>query len=165
MTTRPQASGSQEESRLERRFRLLAEAIPQIVWTNRADGSCDYVNRRFLEFTGLTAGQAMGMGWLGAIHPEDRDECLARWNRAVERGEPFEMQYRFLRHDGTVRWFLGRTEELRDDEDQPVRWFGTATDIDDQKRAADEALCRDQFTRRALDNLFASWGSWSWTAP
>ncbi|WP_169979056.1 PAS domain S-box protein [Tautonia rosea] len=155
MTTRSQPSGSQEESRVDWQFRVLAEAIPQIVSTHRADGSCDYINRRFLEFTGLTVEQTLGFGWLSAIHPEDRDECLARWNRAVERGESFKMEYRFLRHDGAARWFLGRTEQLRDHKDRPVHWFTTATDIDDRKRASDQAMHRDLFTRRVLDNLFA----------
>jgi PAS domain S-box-containing protein len=134
----------------ERFFRLLAEAIPEIVFTAGRDGRSDYVNGRWAEFTGLPRERAHGYGWLDVLHPEDLAACRERWSRAVEGGDAFEVEYRFRRHDGSYRWFLGRSEPLLDDDGRVLKWFGTCTDIDDRRRAEQgrEARARAELGRR-----------------
>ena len=114
---------------------LLAEAIPQIVWTARPDGHLDFTNRRWLEYTGLTLEQTEGWNWCRALHPDDLDRVSRQWSESIASGEIFETEYRLRRgSDGSYRWFLVRGELVRDDAGRIVKWFGTCTDIDDQKR-------------------------------
>jgi PAS domain S-box-containing protein len=122
----------------EQSYRHLADAMPQIVWTARPDGYTDYYNQRWLEYTGMTLEQTQGWGWQPALHPEDVEHCLRLWATAVETGKAYEIEYRFRRaSDGTYRWHLGRGVPMRGANGEIVKWFGTATDIDDRKRAED----------------------------
>ncbi len=131
-------------------FRTLAEAIPQIVWTAEPDGELDYYNQRWYDYTGMTPEQTRGWGWKPVIHPEDLDACIARWISAFTRGHPYEVEYRFKRHsDNSYRWHLGRATPLRDDTGSIIKWFGTCTDIDDQKRAV-EASAESEERFRSL---------------
>ncbi|HYI01254.1 PAS domain-containing protein, partial [Hyalangium sp.] len=118
-------------------FQQLAETIPQLVWTTRPDGYHDYYNQRWYDYTGTTPGQSQGEGWQGPFHPDDMPETLRRWHHSLRTGELYETEYRCRRHDGIYRWFLGRAHPVRDAEGRIIKWFGTCTDIDDQKRAAD----------------------------
>jgi PAS domain S-box-containing protein len=137
----------------EQGYRYLTDAMPQIVWTARPDGSTDYYNRRWFEYTGLTLEQAQGWGWQPVLHPEDIGRSLNRWATAVETGEAYEIEYRFRRaSDGSYRWHLGRAVPLRDTNGAIVKWFGTATDIDDRKRA-EESL---RFVAEASEMLASS---------
>ena len=119
--------------RSERRFRLLAEAIPQIVWTTRPDGYCDYQNRRWFNYSGMPADESSGTGWMDAVHPEDRARLGPSWTRTFEGSQGFEFEYRLRRADGSSAG-SSRAEPFCDDEGKVVRWFGTCTDIDDRKR-------------------------------
>ncbi|GAC1470951.1 MAG: hypothetical protein NVSMB9_16590 [Isosphaeraceae bacterium] len=120
----------------ERRYRTLAEAIPQIVWTARPDGNVEYFNGRWYAYTGLSAEQSRGEGWAAALHPDDQSRSLGLWRDAMTARASFEIEYRLRRAlDGSYRWHLGRGIPLLDGEGVVV-WFGTSTDIDDQKRAA-----------------------------
>ncbi|MDY7225764.1 PAS domain-containing protein [Hyalangium rubrum] len=118
-------------------FREVAEAIPQLVWTTRPDGYHDYYNQRWYEYTGTSRDQSQGEGWQNPFHPDDMPETLRRWHHSLRTGELYETEYRCRRHDGVYRWFLGRAHPVRDASGRIVRWFGTCTDIDDQKRAAE----------------------------
>jgi diguanylate cyclase (GGDEF)-like protein/PAS domain S-box-containing protein len=118
----------------ESHFRTLAEAIPQIIWTAKPNGDTDYLNKRWYDYTGLDLEQSNGRGWESALHGDDRALCLRKWEHSVQTGETFQMEYRFRRaSDGTYRWHLGRAVPIRDSNGSIVRWFGTCTDIDDQK--------------------------------
>jgi PAS domain S-box-containing protein len=128
-------------------FRLMSEAIPTMVWVANAAGRAEYFNSRMTDFTGLPVEQILGDYWIDIIHPEDREETLARWVRARIMGEVFEVEYRLRDRDGSFRWFLGRGLPLRDETGQITRWFGTCTDIDDQKHTQ-QAL---QQTRNELE--------------
>ncbi len=120
----------------EHRFRTLAEAIPQIVWTADPNGAHDYVNQRWLDFTDMNIEQARGSGWLSAVHPEDQERCLERWHTSVTTGDVYECQIRLRRAaDGAYHWFLARALPLRDAAGRITKWFGTSTDIHAQKRA------------------------------
>ena len=122
----------------EERFRQLIEAMPQLVWTALPDGQRDYFNTRWLQYTGLTAADALGDGWLRAVHPEDRSANLKRWLQAVEGGSEYQMEQRLRGADGRYRWFLSRALPLRDAQRQIVRWFGTSTDIQGMRNAEQE---------------------------
>lgn len=117
------------------RFRQIADSMPQIVWTARPDGGMDYFNQRWYDYTGATFEQTRDWGWRSMVHPDDLDVALERWKQAVATGEPFESEYRFRHPDGTYRWHLGRAEPIRNARGRIVQWFGTGTDIEDQKQS------------------------------
>ena len=145
-----QAARAQAEAN-EQNYRFLAETIPQIVWTARPDGYLDYYNQRWFDYTGMTLEETEGWGWEKILHPEDLQPCVEAWKYAVVTGESYEIEYRFLRaSDGSYRWHLGRALPLPDKSGQIVKWFGTCTDIDDQKQAEAERsllLEREQAAR------------------
>ena len=121
------------------RYRFLADAMPQIVWTAKPDGNLDYYNKRWFDYTGMTIEQTKDWGWKHVVHPDDLQNCVERWTRAFKTGCDYEVEYRFKRAlDGAYRWHLGRAFALRNEENQIVQWVGTCTDIDDQKRARSE---------------------------
>src|SRR5262249_50624424 len=119
----------------EARFRQLAESLPQLVWTCRADGTCDYISPQFVAYTGIPEAEQLGFGWLQQLHPDDREPTIAAWNQTVATGEPFDIEQRVRRNDGVYRWFKARAVTLRDSGGKVVKWFGSNTDIDDQKQA------------------------------
>lgn len=123
----------------EAKYRALADAMPQIVWTAGPDGQIDYLNRRWTEYTGQpqTAGNA---GWGRVLHPDDAPQANERWAASLRTGEQFEMEVRLLdRGTQAYRWHLIRTVAVRDGGDRVARWFGTATDIHGQKRAEESS--------------------------
>src|SRR2546425_5963207 len=129
------------EDTLQRRedyLRLTIDTIPVLAWCTRPDGSNEFLNQRWLDYTGLTIEEARGWGWRVAIHPDDLPQLLDVWQRLLASGKPGELEARLRRADGGDRWFLFRVEPLRDPQGTIVKWYGTNTDIDDRKRA--EAL-------------------------
>ncbi len=119
----------------EGRYRFLAEAMPQIVWTTGADGLVDYSNARWREYIGMDSGQPSTEAWLRIIHPDDLGRISDSWRRSTEAGLNFAEEVRLRRaSDGSYRWHLSRGEPMRDEAGRVVRWVGTSTDIDDQKR-------------------------------
>ena len=132
----------------ERRFRILAEALPNMVWTAQPDGATDYYNARTTEYTGLTSEQLQGWGWRSTIHPEDLARCLELWTRSIATGEPYEIEFPASPRDGAFRWHLARALALRDDSGRITKWFGSCIDIDDQKRGRGGAAARPRRRRR-----------------
>jgi len=116
-------------------YRLLVEIIPQMVWTARPDGSLDYFNAHVLAYTGRSVRQLEGWGWRSLIHPEYWERCLESWTRALKSGKPHEIEWQLKRDDGKYRWHRGAALPLREG-GRIVRWVGTCTDIDDQRRAS-----------------------------
>jgi PAS domain S-box-containing protein len=129
---RARAEAALKES--EARYRLLAEAIPQLVWITDANGQNEYVNQRFCDYTGLTAEQMRGLKWLSILHPDDLEMTCDRWLAAVHSGQFYEIEYRFRRFDGSYRWFLGQGIPMKDEQGHIYKWFGTCTDIEPQKQ-------------------------------
>ena len=120
-------------------FRFLADLMPQIIWTSKPDGNLDYYNRRWFDYTGLTLAQTKDWGWQPVIHPDDLQNCIDRWTHAFTTGGDYEVEYRFKRaSDGAYRWHLGRAFSQRDAGGNILKWVGTCTDIDDQKRSAEQ---------------------------
>lgn len=131
----------------ERQYRSLAEALPQLVWTAEADGSLDYGNRRWVEYTGMEYEKMLGWAWTSVLHPDDVANCMAVWRRALEANSPYEVEYRLRRADGMYRWHIGRAQPIYNGSHSIIRWFGTCTDIDDQKRASEAAGRLDEQMR------------------
>ena len=120
----------------EARFRALAQALPNQVWTARPDGLLDWFNQRILEYSGMTAQQLNGIGWGDIVHPDDLGGVAAIWQTSLAAQTPYETEFRIRRHDGVYRWHLVRAVPV--DSAQPgeqLRWVGTNTDIDDHKAA------------------------------
>jgi PAS domain S-box-containing protein len=116
------------------RYRQLADAMPQIVWTSNADGEATYFNRRWFEYTGTSEDAADAHSWTLVVHPNDLPAVIARREQTLADGSVFEVEYRFRAADGTYRWHLGRAIPIRTDDGSIDFWIGTATDIDDRKR-------------------------------
>ncbi|MWP37074.1 PAS domain-containing protein [Rhodobacter sphaeroides] len=119
----------------EAMFRSLTEAMPQLVWSARPDGSCDFFNRRWTDCTGASTEMAMGDGWRAFYHPDDQPAIDRLWPQALRTGEPYEIEYRLRHRDGSYRWMLGRGVPVRDEAGGILRWMGTCTDIHDLKLA------------------------------
>ncbi|MBE8990912.1 response regulator [Nostoc sp. LEGE 12450] len=123
----------------EERYRYLAEAIPQLVWTTKPNGECDFFNQNWCEYTGLTLEQSLGSGWLAALHPDDIQNADEVWSNAVKNSTTYNNEYRFKRaSDGSYRWQLARGLPLKDEQGIVVKWFGTCTDIHEQKQILEE---------------------------
>jgi two-component system CheB/CheR fusion protein len=114
-------------------FRFVTDFMPQMVWATQPDGYHDFYNQRWYEYTGLSFEQTKGPDWNDVIHPDDQQRAWKNWNHSLQTGESFEIEYRLKRHDGMYCWFLGRALPLRDENEKIVKWFGTCTDIHDQK--------------------------------
>ncbi|MET3711689.1 PAS domain S-box-containing protein [Sphingomonas trueperi] len=139
----------------EAKFRILADAMPQMVWSTRPDGFHDYYNARWYEFTGAPAGSTDGEGWNGMFHAEDQPKAWSAWRHSLETGAPYEIEYRLRNADGTYRWTLGRALPIRDRDGAITRWFGTCTDIHDQKMIqAQREIVAHELSHR-IKNIFA----------
>ncbi len=138
---RATAATRRADHRSNERFRELANAMPQLVWTARPDGTVDYYNDRVCEFEGIRQDADGNWIWEPVLHPDDVQRTLAAWEHAVRTGTPYQMAHRVRRADGTYRWYLSRGVPARDAAGHIIRWYGTATDIHDQKEA-EEGLRR-----------------------
>ena len=142
---RKQAEAALRES--ERRWRTMAEALPNLVWTDLPDGQCDWLSSQWGKYTGIPEDELLGLRWLETvIHPDDRERTLACWNAACADTADYDLEYRIRRHDGQYRWFKTRGVPVRDERGRIVYWFGTCTDIEDHKRA--EAALRESDRRK-----------------
>jgi diguanylate cyclase (GGDEF)-like protein/PAS domain S-box-containing protein len=115
-------------------FHTIAEAVPEIIWTATPDGQDDYFNQRCFDFTGSTLEEMRGMGWGKVVHPDDLGNCISSWQNALQLGQPYEIEYRLRRKDGNFRWFLNRANPIRNATGEIIKWFGTCTDIENQKQ-------------------------------
>ncbi|QNE33554.1 PAS domain-containing protein [Sphingomonas sp. NBWT7] len=142
----------------ELRFRTLADTMPQMVWSTLPDGYHDYYNARWYDFTGAPAGTTDGKGWNDMFHPEDRERAWQVWRDCLATGEPYQIEYRLRHFDGTYRWVLGRALPIRDDAGTIQRWFGTCTDIHEQKLTLEEREIISQELSHRIKNIFAVMG-------
>lgn len=143
----------------EERYRVLADMIPQHIWTTDATGYHGYFSRRWYDFTGATLEETEGERWLRFLHPDDRERTLARWRHSLQTGEPYSIEYRFRSTDGEYRWFMGQAMPLRDEAGKIVEWFGTLTDISERKRLDEERerlLAREREAREQVTTILES---------
>ncbi len=156
ITERKLAAEALEKS--ERQYRFLSEGIMHQVWTAQPDGKLDYVNRRTLEYFGLTYEQMIIDGWLPVVHPDDTADCIKRWTKSLETGEYYEVEFRLKNADGTYRWHLARATAGHDPDEKIVKWFGTNTDIHDKKLAEEELIDARSRLEAALEaGTIATW--------
>jgi PAS domain S-box-containing protein len=141
----------------EARYRTLADTMPQVVFIATASGFVEYVNRPGLEYMGLRLDEAIGFGWLGAIHPDDRRLVADRWLECLKIGKTYEFEHRLLRADGQYRWQLARAVPIGGETGAIVRWIGTSTDIHDHRKVEEDLReTRTEAERQAqeLDRLY-----------
>ncbi len=135
----------------EERFRLLSESVPQIIWTAEANGEIDYYNKRWYEYTNLSYEQSRGRQWKRVIHQEDIEESVKLWERSLKTGKKYESQARLKRaRDSEYIWHLIRAVPIKNSEQKIVRWFGTCTDINEQKKIDER---KDEFISTASHEL------------
>src|SRR5882672_9064624 len=134
-------------------IRLVVDTIPTLAWSAGPDGSADFFNQRWLDYTGLSAKQALGWGWEVAIHPADLPRILETFRDALNSVKPYEVEGRFRRFDGEFRWFLFRASPLCDEAGKVAKWYGTNTDIEDRKRAEDALQSHEQNLRLLVDTI------------
>src|SRR6201998_2693065 len=118
-------------------IRLVVDPIPTLAWSADPDGSAEFFNQRWLDYTGLSAEQALGSGWEVAGYPDDPARILKIFRGALNSVRPYEVEGRFRRFDGEFRWFLFRGSPLRDRSGKVAKWYGTNTDLEERKRAED----------------------------
>jgi PAS domain S-box-containing protein len=133
-------------------IRLVVDTIPTLAWSAGADGSADFFNQRWLDYTGLSAKQALGSGWAVAIHPDDLPRILETFREALSSVKPYEVEGRFRRFDGEFRWFLFRGSPLRDRSGKVAKWYGTNTDLEERKRAEDALRKSEERWRSVFEN-------------
>src|SRR6266436_6678207 len=133
----------------EARLRRIIDTIPALVSGFLSDGSNEFMNQRWHDYTGLSPEQSQGDGWQEPVHPDDLAPLMNRWREARVSGEPGEIEARLRRHDGVYRWFLVRAEPLRDESGKGVKWYATSTDIEDRKQA-EEKLRQDECELRQI---------------
>ena len=135
----------------EKRFRTLSETIPHMMWTATPDGSRNFFNKYFLDYTGLTFEELEGEGWLRIIFPADLERELAQWHHALKTGEEFKIEKRVLHHSGEYRWHITRGIAQKNNEGIIIGWVGTSTEIDDQKKIT-ELLAKTEEQFRTFAN-------------
>lgn len=118
-------------------FQFVTDFMPQMVWATRPDGYHDFYNKQWYDYTGLNFEQTKDKGWSLVLHPDDYERTWKVWQHSLQTGEIYQVEYRMRRHDGQFRWFLARALPMRDEKGAIIKWFGTCTDIHDQKMAAD----------------------------
>ncbi|MCO6391635.1 PAS domain-containing protein [Aliihoeflea aestuarii] len=143
----------------EAKFRAIADAMPQMVWSATPDGLHDYYNARWYEFTGAPEGTTDGEGWNDMFHPDDQARAWGRWRHSLETGELYQIEYRLRHRSGEYRWTLGRALPIRDEAGRIIRWFGTCTDIHETKIAAEEREVVAQELSHRIKNIFSVLGS------
>ncbi len=139
----------------EKKFRLLADSMPQHIWTADPEGNLDYFNQSVFNYSGLSLEQINKDGWLQIVHPDDREENIKEWTKSVATGKDFLIEHRFRKHDGIYRWQLSRALPQRDESGAIRMWVGTSTDIEEQKTFAKtlEAEVSDRTRQLAQNNI------------
>ncbi|MEJ7587460.1 MAG: chemotaxis protein CheB [Ferruginibacter sp.] len=146
-------------SESERKFRTMADFIPQIIWTAQPDGTFDYINRQWYAFTGLVEGEN-SINWSSLLHADDRQQSIEAWNESIQTGEPYQVEYRFKdTKTGEFRWFLAKASAIKDTQGKVLKWFGSFTEIHEHKIIEDElvkAKERAEFSAKTAEDAVRS---------
>jgi PAS domain S-box-containing protein len=121
-------------------LRFVTDTMPQLVWATDGDGNAYFFNERWNGYTGLHLDELAGRGWLRTLHPNDIEKTIRAWALAVETGVGYELEYRVKRHDGAYRWFLARGTAMKNESGKIIKWYGTTTDVHDQKKAEEDII-------------------------
>ncbi|MCT7950910.1 PAS domain S-box protein [Ancylothrix sp. C2] len=141
-------------------YRTLSEAIPELVWSVLPNGTMDFANEKWHEYTGMSLKEVNQEGWIKIIHPDDVPRAEELWQRALETGTPQQLEFRFKDKNGNYRWFLGRNVPLKDEQKNVIKWLGTSIEIDEIKRT--EAALIESETRLRLALEAADLGLWDY---
>ena len=142
-----------KNSQIQNPLRQVIDLIPVLAWSCRPDGSADYFNRGWLDYTGFSEHEALNWGWTTAFHPDDISGIVVYWQSLLASGEPGEIEARLRRLDGEFRWFLFRARPLRDNLGNVIKWYGSNTDIEDRKRAEDALRESARELRQLVDSV------------
>ena len=137
----------------ERSLNLIINTIPELAWSTEPDGSVDFLNQRWLDYTGFTSEQALGWNWATALHPDDIGGLTGYWKSIIATGVPGEYEARIRRFDGVYRWFLFRAEPVKDESGKVLKWYGQNIDIEERKRAEDGVRAQEQELRAAINAI------------
>jgi diguanylate cyclase (GGDEF)-like protein/PAS domain S-box-containing protein len=147
-------SGQRQVEEMQRslasRWRKILDTIPQMVWSMRPDGTEEYYNEQWAEFTGAHVGHKTGISRLDLVHPADREDAKQAWERALESGSSYEHQYRLRHKSGEYRWVLSRAHPERDGHGQVARWYGTCTEIDEQVHLQESLASHQSFVAKLI---------------
>jgi PAS domain S-box-containing protein len=130
---------NRELRRSEEFLHAMTEVMPHMLWASDGEGKVEFVNKRWMDFTGQSWEKSLSDGGMEAVHPRDRQLCRELWDHAMRTGDPYEAELRYLRHDGEAVWHLTRAYPVRDAEGRVIRWIGTCTDISEAKRMREQA--------------------------
>jgi PAS domain S-box-containing protein len=144
-----EAALRKEESAL----RELADSLPQLVWSSRADGAFDYLSRQWLDYTGIPEPKQLDDSWLHQVFPDDRERVRSEWSAAVKSGATFDSEFRLRSANGAHRWFKARAAPIRDAQGLIVKWYGTSTDIDDLRPAEETRRHLSERTTSILETM------------
>lgn len=137
----------------EARYRHLTEYLPQLIWTATPDGQCNYLSPQWIAYTGLAEAQQLGLSWLEQVHPEDRERVMESWKASVASGEIYMIDFRIRRNDGAYHWFKAIALPIRNMQGQIDQWFGSCTDIEDQKQAEAQLVAYNTRLERSNQDL------------
>src|ERR1700721_1880676 len=137
----------------EASLRRVIDTIPALAWCARPDGSMEFLNRQWHNYTGLSPVETMDWGYQAAFHPEDRENGIDKCRKLFSENGPAESEIRLRRHDGIYRWFLIRVEPLRDETGRIIRWYGTSTDIEALKQSEERLREDERELRRITDAI------------
>jgi PAS domain S-box-containing protein len=137
----------------ERELAAIINTIPTLAWSAGPDGSITFLSQRWLDYTGMLPAKAQGWGWIEAIHPNDREQLVEDWRSCLASGIPVDMEARIRRLDSSYRWFLIRSNPLRDESGKILKWYGTCTEIEDHKRWEQILRDRELSCRQIVDNI------------
>ena len=147
-------SAFEDIRRSEYQLRTIINAIPTLAWSTRPDGSVDFFNQRWLDYTGLSMEQALDWGWTAAVHPDDNlNPLIEHWSNTRASGNPAETEARLRRFDGEYRWFLFHGNPVRDETGTIVKWYGTNADIQDRKQAEEALRASERSFRLMVDSI------------
>src|SRR3979490_3373966 len=135
------------------RLQTVIDTVPSFLWTSLPDGSKEYLNKRWYDYTGLSLEEGQGWGWKVVVHPEDLDRLVQEWLAIMDARKPGELETRIRRYDGVYRWFLIRVVPLLDEEGNVVKWFGSNTDIEDRKVAEEKLRQEERELRQITDAI------------
>jgi len=141
-------------------LQFVTDTVPQLVWSTEPDGYSSFFNKGWLQYTGLAFEDLKGDGWVNTLHPDDRERTFNAWRAAVATGGSYDVEYRLRRYDGSYRWFVARGVAMKDADGNILKWYGTSTDIHEQKLATDALRKSDE--RFALVAKATQDAIWDW---
>ncbi|WMJ74038.1 PAS domain-containing sensor histidine kinase [Cytophagaceae bacterium ABcell3] len=144
---------TEESLKKAEEFEFLSDTIPQLVWTTDADGQFEYLNKRWLQYTGQSLEKAKGSGWSEAIHPDHVEYAIEKWRTCVQEEVEFQTEFCLRNASGAYRWFLAKGIPMKNKNGKVTKWFGTCTDIHDQKVQAKELEAANIDLKRINNDL------------